>query len=248
MRKRGFTLVELLVAIAIIGVLSALLAPALAKALESADQAGCASNLRQLAAALQLYLKDNDGWFFPLRANRPDGVLWYFGFEPSSSASAPEGSRTLDRTRARLYPYLDSRYATVEICPAFNYGGAYKAKYNEKWWTYGINYDFTGTTKARNISELRGRNAGRSVLMADAAQVNTWQAPASSSNPLVEEWFYVQSGARMVQFRHGGLANVLMADWHVEACEPAKNSYHPLLPQARIGYLDTKRYVFKPKT
>lgn len=242
----GFTLVELIIVIAIIGLLAALLAPAATKAFEIADRTSCASNLRQLAIAVNLYLKDNDGMFFPIRETRPGGVLWYFGFEPGGSASRGEGNRVLDRTRGKLYPYLGLS-EDVEICPAFNYDVAYKPKYKGKWWTYGVNAELAGFPKCHSITEVRGCDANRTVIFADSAWVNTFQAPASPANPLVEEWFYVQPGMRYVHFRHGGLANVLFADWHVEACPPKEGSYDRRLPSARIGCLDGKEVIFRPR-
>ena len=56
--KRAFTLIELLVVIAIIGILSALLLPALGQAKEKGKRTACASNLRQITLAIRLYVDD----------------------------------------------------------------------------------------------------------------------------------------------------------------------------------------------
>jgi prepilin-type N-terminal cleavage/methylation domain-containing protein len=58
--RKGFTLVELLVVIAIIGILAAILLPALAKAREQARRVSCASQLRQLSQLLYLYANERD--------------------------------------------------------------------------------------------------------------------------------------------------------------------------------------------
>jgi len=58
---RGFTLVELLIAVAVIAILTALLVPVGGRAIDEADQVNCRANLHVLGVAVLLYAKNNDG-------------------------------------------------------------------------------------------------------------------------------------------------------------------------------------------
>ena len=62
-RKRAFSLVELLVVIAVVAVLIGMLMPALQRAREQANQIECLSNISQLTMAILMYCQDNQGWF-----------------------------------------------------------------------------------------------------------------------------------------------------------------------------------------
>ncbi len=85
----GFTLLELLVAIAIIALLSAILQPVVSKARHRARSVACLSNLRQIGLALQVYAQDY-GYRYPIL----DGL--------------PVANPSLPQLHEVLHPYLDN--------------------------------------------------------------------------------------------------------------------------------------------
>jgi prepilin-type N-terminal cleavage/methylation domain-containing protein/prepilin-type processing-associated H-X9-DG protein len=243
--SRAFTLVELLVVVSIIAMLLAVILPALGMARSQAKRVVCSSNLNQLGLAFSMYLNDYGRKVFPLAQYGKDdggqfGIFWYYGFEPASSSTLPEGSRPLFRKYAKLYPYI-KQYDSVEICPAFPYGsGQYKPKYNTKWMTYGINCKLSADLrepdrKVVNFDKYTG-TVSNVLIFTDSAQVNTFQSPASPANPMFEEWHYVEPlGASFVHFRHNLRANILFGDGHISSAKSEEGSFDRKLPQLNIG-------------
>lgn len=91
LRGAAFTLIELMVVVSIIGILSALLLPALNNARETAMRVGCVNLERQLAQASQGYVNDSDGWW--MRGNAVYGLANTLLLDNLGSAICPEDRR-----------------------------------------------------------------------------------------------------------------------------------------------------------
>ena len=212
----AFTLIELLVVVAVIGILAALLMPAILRAMKAATSTSCISNLRQIGAAFTMYYKQHDGFMAP--------------------SGSPNGNPP--RRFPQWYKNLTPFAVNTELftCPAKK-AAAVGYGLNHMW--IGPDVIYSGeamNNRSREITEVR--NPSRTVIICDTGvavnkdQWPDWGGETSASNtngccrfpydntPDTVGDFYpwVNDPRRPVE-RHGKKTNCLFFDGHVLGIE-----------------------------
>ena len=256
MTRKAFTLIELLVVIAILALLAALLFPVFAQAREAARQTLCASNLRQLAFANQMYAGDYDGHYAP-------AALDYYEANQQRWFGLRDRSGVFQAKSGPLVPYLKENGA-LRRCPDFQAKpgagfdiGAGGYAYNDvaigsRVW---LTRSYSGSPYHDSARESEIARAAEIVMFADSA------LDTGSDGGLVEYEFLDAPPAIAAQiagaysldptahFRHHALCDAVFTDGHLRPL-PMTNSvsasaaYDNAAPRAHhIGWFDAERYA-----
>ncbi len=194
--KRAFTLIEFLVVVAAIGILAALSVPALTSALERAKATKDMSNLRQIGAATQMYMNDNNG-VFPGSAT----VTWMSQLE--------QNSKYLSAWRVLQSPFdkrASSEAGTGIPVSQISYG------INSNIYSGGVAISADRITKPVTFIVFAPAQASTATVTflgkADSAAPGVTVLAAMSTPPGANATGGTQNSRTKI--------NALCADWHVE--------------------------------
>lgn len=236
-RHSGFTLVELLVVVAIIAVLSSILVPSVGAARESARSISCLNNLRNLGSAMKIYHADNDDKFWPYviyNSPEPDVHTYFWG--TTTDPVDPEASPLMN--------YCGNNLAAL-WCPEQRWGTYVpQGRVSEPTTNYGYNAFFLGGWGKPGKQSSQIPNPGELFIFADSAmywgpggvdilQNSTYLEPVFSDQP-----FWVQTPT--TQFRHRGRSNALCGDGHADSFDPEGWRFAAPYDRLALGFVGTE--------